>query len=94
MEKFWVVLRIETAAGSGGSKIISAMPNNCLSWGRNRSVLFFAWMVKDRRSDRNPVEHLAAMNASVEVGRVRRCLSGEELALFLAAAARGKPIRR
>ena len=54
---------------------------------------FFAWMVKDRRLDCNPLNHLAGMNARVESGRVRRCLSGEELALFLAAACIGKPIR-
>ena len=54
---------------------------------------FFAWMVKDRRTDCNPLSHLAGMNARVESGRVRRFLSGEELALFLAAARNGKPIR-
>jgi site-specific recombinase XerD len=54
---------------------------------------FFAWMVKDRRTDCNPLSHLAGMNARVESGRVRRFLSEEEFALFLAAARNGKPIR-
>lgn len=54
---------------------------------------FLAWMVQDSRSDRNPLEHLTAMNAKTEGGRQRRCLSEGELPLFLAAAGDGKPIR-
>src|SRR5262249_37342372 len=55
---------------------------------------FLTWMVKDGRTGRNPLAHLSAMNAKVEVGRERRSVSKEELALFLEAARVGKPIRR
>jgi integrase len=54
---------------------------------------FIDWMVKDGRTDRNPLGHLAAMNAKVDVRRERRCLSPGEFALFLEAARSGKRVR-
>src|SRR5580704_6485325 len=54
---------------------------------------FLAWMIKDGRTDRNPLAHLAAMNARVDVRRERRCLAPAEFALFLEAACQGKPVR-
>jgi integrase len=54
---------------------------------------FLAWMIKDCRTDRNPLAHLGAMNAKVDVRRERRCLEPWEFALFLGAASSGKPVR-
>jgi integrase len=53
-----------------------------------------AWMVKDGRTDRNPLVHLTPMNAKVDVRRERRCLPPEEFALLLEAARKGKPKRK
>ncbi len=55
---------------------------------------FLAWMVKDGRTDRNPLAHLSGMNAKVDVRRERRSLSPDEFAMFLDAARTGKPRRR
>jgi integrase len=54
---------------------------------------FLGWMVKDGRTDRNPLAHLAGMNARVDIRRERRCLAPAEFALFLEAAFQGKPVR-
>jgi integrase len=55
---------------------------------------FLAWMVKDGRTDRNPLAHMSGMNAKVDVRRERRSLSPDEFALFLEAARKGKPKRK
>jgi site-specific recombinase XerD len=55
---------------------------------------FLGWLVKDGRSDRNPLVHLSGMNAKVDVRRERRCLHPKEFALFLEAARTGKPKRK
>ncbi len=55
---------------------------------------FLAWMVKDGRTDRNPLAHMSRMNANVDVRRERRCLSRDEFALFLEAACQGMPKRK
>jgi integrase len=55
---------------------------------------FLAWMVKDGRTDRNPLAHLSGMNAKVDVRRERRSLPPDEFALFLEAARTGKPRRK
>ena len=39
---------------------------------------FLAWMVKDGRTDRNPLAHMSGMNAKVDVRRERRSLSLDE----------------
>src|SRR5262245_54206237 len=53
-----------------------------------------AFMVKDGRTDRNPLAHLTPMNAKVDVRRERRSLSSGEFLLFLEAACKGKTMRR
>lgn len=55
---------------------------------------FLAWMVKDGRADRNPLAHIAPMNAKVDIRRERRSLPPDEFAMFLDAARKGKPKRR
>jgi site-specific recombinase XerC len=55
---------------------------------------FLAWMVKDGRTDRNPLAHMSGMNAKVDVRQERRSLSPEEFALFLEASRKGKPNRK
>lgn len=55
---------------------------------------FLAWLVKDGRTDRNPLAHMTGMNAKVDVRRERRCLPPVEFALFLQAARTGKPKRK
>jgi integrase len=55
---------------------------------------FLAWMVKDGRTDRNPLAHHSGMNAKVDVRRERRSLTPDEFALFLEAARTGKPRRK
>jgi integrase len=55
---------------------------------------FVAWMVKDGRTDRNPLAHLSGMNAKVDVRRERRSLPLNEFAMFLEAARTGKPRRK
>jgi site-specific recombinase XerD len=51
-------------------------------------------MVKDGRTDRNPLTHLSGMKAMVDVRRQRRSLPPDEFALFLEAARTGKPKRK
>jgi site-specific recombinase XerD len=55
---------------------------------------FLVWMVKDSRTDRNPLAHMSGMNAKVDVRRERRCLPPDEFALFFEAARKGKPKRK
>ncbi len=55
---------------------------------------FLAWLVKDGRTDRNPLVHLSGMNAKVDVRRERRSLPPDEFALFLEAARTGEPKRK
>jgi hypothetical protein len=50
-------------------------------------------MVKDNRTDRNPLAHLAAMNAKIDIRLERRCLPPDEFAMFLEAARLGKRVR-
>jgi len=54
---------------------------------------FMSWLVKDGRTDRNPLAHFSGMNARVDVRRERRSLAPDEFSLLLAAARQGKPIR-
>ena len=54
---------------------------------------FLAWMVKDGRTDRNPLAHMSGMNANVDVRRERHSLPPDEFALLLEAARKGKPRR-
>src|SRR5262245_3658144 len=51
-------------------------------------------MVKDGRTDRNPLAHMSGMNTTVDVRRERRSLPPDEFALFLKAALTGKPKRK
>jgi integrase len=55
---------------------------------------FLAWMVKDGRTDRNPLAHISGMNAKVDVRRQRRSLPPDQFAMFLQAARTGKPKRK
>jgi len=54
---------------------------------------FFRWLVKDARTDVNPLAHLAPMNAKVESGLERRPLSADEFARLVEAARKGPTIR-
>jgi len=55
---------------------------------------FVTWMVRDGRTDRNPLIHLSGMNAKVDVRRERRPLPPDEFGLFLEAARKGKSRRK
>lgn len=50
---------------------------------------FCRWLVKDGRTDRNPLAHLSGVNANGHVRRERRTLSGDEYARLVAAARAG-----
>jgi len=54
---------------------------------------FCYWLVKDRRTNDNPLAHLAGMNATVEAGRQRRTLSEQEFSALVDAARQGASIR-
>ena len=58
------------------------------------SRLLWSWLVKDGRTDRNPLAHLATINAKVDVRRERRFLPPVEFALFVQAARKGKAKRK
>jgi hypothetical protein len=79
-------LKVERVAGRMGIK--------CSNYYLGCIRSFLAWMVKDGRTDRNPLVHLSGMNANVDVRRQRRCLSTDEFALFVDAARNGKPRRK
>jgi len=55
---------------------------------------FFAWMVRDRRAESNPVEYLKGLNTATEAHRERRSLSAAEFKLFIEAAAAGETMLR
>jgi len=55
--------------------------------------MFCCWLVKDSRTNNDPVTHLSAMNAETDRRRVRRALSPEEFDLLLRSAAQGPPIQ-
>ena len=55
--------------------------------------MFVRWMVKDRRTNDNPVSHLSSMNADTDRRRVRRPLSAGEFDVLLQSAAEGPPIQ-
>jgi integrase len=54
---------------------------------------FLKWLVRDGRTDRNPLDHLSGLNTKVDVRRSRRTLPDAEFAAFVAAARLGKPFR-
>jgi integrase len=54
---------------------------------------FFKWLMRDGRTDRNPLDHLSGLNAKVDVRRLRRTLPDADFAAFVAAARAGKPFR-
>jgi integrase/recombinase XerD len=45
--------------------------------------MFTRWLVRDRRSHDDPLQHLSKINVELDRRRVRRPLSGEEFALLL-----------
>ena len=55
---------------------------------------FLNWMVRDGRAPSNPLEHLAELNAKVDVRRQRRSLPQEDFARLVEAARTGKPFRK
>ena len=55
---------------------------------------FFRWLVDDGRADRNLLQPLKPLNASVEDHRRRRCLPGDDFDEFLTAAYSGKTLKR
>ena len=55
---------------------------------------FLGWMVKDARADRNPLAHLAGLNAKTDVRRKRRCISPEEFYRLVDAARSAGTMRK
>ena len=53
---------------------------------------FAAWLVKDHRTNVNPLVHLKRINAEADIRRVRRVLSEEEFRRFLVATMNGETI--
>jgi site-specific recombinase XerD len=54
---------------------------------------FCRWLVRDRRTNDNPLVHLSGMNAAVEASRERRTLTEEDFAALVTAAKQGGSIR-
>jgi integrase len=62
---------------------------------RNGSMVksFCRWLVRDRRTDADPLLHLAAMNPETDVRHRRRALRADSFQGFVEATAGGKPFR-
>jgi excisionase family DNA binding protein len=54
---------------------------------------FTGWLVKDRRTNADPLVHLSRLNAEVDVRRRRRSMSAAEFSRLVEAASVGKPFR-
>jgi integrase len=54
---------------------------------------FNAWLVRNERTDRKPLEHLTDLNVEVDLRRQRRPLPTDEFARFVAAGKAGQPFR-
>ena len=54
---------------------------------------FCRWLVKDRRTNENPVAHLDRLNAEPDIRRCRRSLSRDDFQRLIAATIAGKPLR-
>ena len=54
---------------------------------------FGAWLVRDRRWPENPLAHLSALNAEVDLRRERRALSADEFGRLVEAARVGATFR-
>jgi integrase len=70
-----------------GDDLAGMSPKTCNHY-LTAAKRFLNWLVADRRTDSNPLQHVSKLNAETDIRRRRRCLTTEEFdALFSATLA-------
>ena len=64
----------------------SSLQSQSVDW------LFCNWLVRDRRTNENPLAHLSRLNARVDIRRDRRVLDPTDFARLIEVAESGKTV--
>lgn len=72
----------------GDLKANGRSARTCNAYGSSMRA-FLRWLMKDQRTDKNPLQGLSRMNVEADRKRVHRALSEDELALLIEATRRG-----